>query len=89
MVSIFLLILCYNGKKKGNVFFHDKDIPFLNPNGGANMPGPIRGPLDLPHPTSTAGRPRIPLIGAVEPPVKKPKEVKVSFGDPGLPSKKK
>ena len=85
-----MLILYHYGKKKGSVFFQDnQDIPFLHPNGGANMPGPIRGPQDQPHPTSTAGRPRTPLIGALEPPLKKPKQVKVSFGDPGLPSKKK
>lgn len=89
IVGIFLLIICYYGKK-GSVFFQDNaDIPFLHPNGGASMPGPIRGPQNLPHPTSRANQPKIPLVGTLEPPVKKPKEVKVSFGDPGLPSKKK
>ena len=96
ILIIIISILCWvfynswpNPNGPGWIDDQGRQIPWLGPNGGAEMPGP-NGGAEMPGPISKQPpRPQVntPVELPVESPVGPPVECP-NFGDPGIPNKK-
>ena len=96
LLIIIISILCWvfynswpNPNGPGWIDDQGRQIPWLGPNGGAEMPGP-NGGAEMPGPISKQPpRPQVntPVELPVESPVGPPVECP-NFGDPGIPNNK-